>query len=60
MTDTQNDYSDFIYRHIGLNQTEQEVVLKSFACNSLEDFIESTIPANIQSQRLKLKDKNLL
>ena len=47
-----NNSKEFIYRHIGPNEAEQEIMLKEVGYNSLEDLMKSTVP-----EKILLKDE---
>ena len=42
-----NNSKEFIYRHIGPTQDEQESMLKEVGYNSLEDLMKNTVPEKI-------------
>ena len=42
-----NNSKEFIYRHIGPTETEQEIMLKELGYNSLEDLMKNTVPEKI-------------
>ena len=43
-----NSQKDFIRRHIGPSNNEQQKMLKELNFNSLDDLINSTVPDKIQ------------
>ena len=42
-----NKFSQFTYRHIGSNIEDQNSMLHEINCDSLDDFLNSTLPKNI-------------
>ena len=42
-----NNSKEFIYRHIGPTEAEQEIMLKEVGYNSLEDLMKNTVPGKI-------------
>ena len=42
-----SNFSQFTYRHIGSNYTEQKSMLKVINCKSLNELLELTLPKNI-------------
>ena len=42
-----NNSKEFIYRHIGPTEAEQEIMLKEVGYNSLEDLMKNTVPEKI-------------
>jgi len=60
-----NNSKEFIYRHIGPTEAEQEIMLKEVGYNSLEDLMKNTVPEKIllslytaTSDLLKLNKKS--
>ena len=47
-----NNSKEFIYRHIGPTEAEQEIMLKEVGYNSLEDLMKNTVP-----EKILLKDE---
>ena len=47
-----NNSKEFIYRHIGPTETEQEIMLKEVGYNSLEELMKNTVP-----EKILLKDE---
>ena len=47
-----NNSKEFIYRHIGPTESEQEIMLKEVGYNSLEDLMKNTVP-----EKILLKDE---
>ena len=47
-----NSQKDFIRRHIGPSEKDQEKMLKDLNFKSLDEFINSTIPEKIQFKGL--------
>ena len=47
-----NNSKEFIYRHIGPTEVEQEIMLKEVGYNSLEDLMKNTVP-----EKILLKDE---
>ena len=47
-----NNSKEFIYRHIGPTEAEQEIMLKEAGYNSLEDLMKNTVP-----EKILLKDE---
>ena len=42
-----NAQKDFIQRHIGPSETEQEIMLKELGYKSLDELIKDTVPEKI-------------
>ena len=42
-----NNSKEFIYRHIGPTEIEQQSMLKEVGYNSLEDLMKNTVPEKI-------------
>ena len=42
-----NNFSQFTYRHIGSNIKDQDLMLQSIDCTSLDNLLELTLPKNI-------------
>ena len=42
-----NNSKEFIYRHIGPTEAEQEIMLKEVGYNSLENLMKNTVPEKI-------------
>ena len=42
-----NNSKEFIYRHIGPTEADQEIMLKEIGYNSLEDLMKNTVPEKI-------------
>ncbi|RMF59283.1 MAG: glycine dehydrogenase (aminomethyl-transferring) [Calditrichaeota bacterium] len=50
-------HNTFLPRHIGINETERDEMLKTMGCDSLEQLLDETIPENIRlSKPLNLPD----
>ena len=47
-----NNSKEFIYRHIGPTETEQQSMLKEVGYNSLDDLMKNTVP-----EKILLKDE---
>ena len=47
-----NNSKEFIYRHIGPTETEQQIMLKEVGYNSLDDLMKNTVP-----EKILLKDE---
>lgn len=41
-------YADFISRHIGINNHDEQLMLKTIGVNSLDQLIDETVPSNIR------------
>ena len=48
-------FADFVHRHIGPNQAQQQAMLQFLELQSLEDLLEKTVPYNILQQQSKLE-----
>ena len=48
-------FADFVHRHIGPNQAQQQAMLQFLELKSLEDLLEKTVPYNILQQQSKLE-----
>ena len=48
-------FADFVHRHIGPNQAQQQAMLQFLELKSLEDLLEKTVPYNILQQHSKLE-----
>ena len=48
---SQNSYDQFARRHIGIDQAEQETMLRTIKATSLDQLIDETIPADIRLDR---------
>ena len=48
----QTSYDQFVRRHIGVNQEEQEAMLHVIKATSLDQLIDETIPEDIRSDRV--------
>ena len=46
-----NNSKEFIYRHIGPSEKEQQKMLKAVGYNSLENLMENTVPEKILIKR---------
>ncbi len=54
-----NAQKDFIKRHIGLSETEQENMLKELGFKNLDDLISKTVPEKILlKENLNIGDSN--
>ncbi len=48
---TLENHDDFVYRHIGPNKNEQNIMLETLGLSSLEALIDETVPKRIQLQK---------
>lgn len=42
------NHDEFIARHIGVNQAEQQALLKAVGVNNMQDFINQTVPQSVR------------
>lgn len=42
------NHDEFIARHIGVNQAEQQALLKAVGVNNMQDFINQTVPESVR------------
>ena len=47
-----NNSKEFIYRHIGPSEKEQQIMLNELGYNSLDDLMKNTVP-----EKILLKDE---
>ena len=42
------NHDEFIARHIGVNQAEQQALLQAVGANNMQDFINQTVPESVR------------
>ena len=55
-----NNYKEFIYRHIGPSKHEQKKMLKDVGYSSLDDLLKNTVPEKIEIPVLSNSNKSLI